>query len=178
MGYGITPVINVQIDNDNLNSLIERDSSFGNAFDKMLENLRAKQLTIPKIKSNPIFFEKLQFYNQFAKIILNFSNTKEYILDEDYYVSSPAEVFEILIAIRTLSLKIPDAVFKLGIGDIAVFWADFTLKNGELINIKFTRKTNEGDIQDINDPSLLSAEDAFVCSKEEMMDFFNGLIRF
>ena len=175
MGYGIAPVIDVLIDNENLSSSFEENPMLEKSFDKMLDALRAKKLTIPKIESNPIFFKTLWFYNRLTNLVLDFSNTKSPLLDEEETVPSPQEILEILIAVRALSSKMPDTVVKLGIGDIAVFWADFTFQEGELMNIGLTRETDGGEIQKVKNPGLFSSQDAFVCSKEEMMEFLKDM---
>jgi hypothetical protein len=175
MGYGIAPVVNVLIDNENLASLFEEDPMLEKSFDIMLDALRSQKLTIPDIERNPIFFKTLKFYNRLTSVVLDFSNTKSPLLDEEETVPSPPDILEILIAVWALSSKMPDTVVKLGIGDIAVFWADFTFQEGELISIDLTRETYDGAIQKVKNPGLFSSQDAFVCSKEEMMEFFDRM---
>ena len=66
---------------------------------------------------------------------------------------------------------IPDLKFQLGLGDIAAMWLDMEFEKGKVVKVKRTfRKQSGMSLQDIIDEAQ---GEAFVCSREELTDFFN-----
>lgn len=131
-------------------------------------------MQLPAIKSNPIFFEVLDFFNRLSRVKLNFSSLDKVLLNEDYTPSHPAEILEILVALFAFSQTMPETTITVGIGDIAVFWAEFVFKNGVLVNQKALDDKGSYDFEEILDPENLKEENAFVCSREEVKDFFES----
>jgi hypothetical protein len=60
----------------------------------------------------------------------------------------------------------PGTIITVGIGDTAIFLAEFVFKNGVLVNQKALSDKGFYEFEEILDPENLKEEDAFVCSKE------------
>jgi hypothetical protein len=176
MGYSIEPLFELKLDDVDFLETLNQDEIFEKEIGEIFQKLKSKKLNIPKIKSNPVFFSSLEFYcNNNNLKFLEFDAIEGYFTDEDSSIPNCIEVLEILIFLIELSKKNPSSNITFGIGDMDYFWVDLTILNGKLIDYKTygtDKNGNEIENPNVND---LQEFDGFICSKEEIVEFFNTI---
>jgi hypothetical protein len=148
------------------------------AFKEVLEEIKSKKIKISLDHEESMFFKDVNYYLRFTKGGFFKLNTgseisgndyssnyeiEEYIFEPDVYIHSPLTVLDLLIFSYFYSKQLPKHTIEFGLGDSALFWADFKLKNGQLKT--FSHEFGDGE----------EGGDGFICSKMEMMAFFNIL---
>jgi hypothetical protein len=87
-----------------------------------------------------------------------------YLLQHDNYVESPEVVLELLFFTFYISKKIPKSEIYLGLGDVAYFWMDLKLCNGEIVEF-ISESDNDSDEETWG----------FKCSESEIRQFIVAL---
>jgi len=172
MGWGCPAVLNVEINNQRFDNVYENYEEFQKIYKQCILQIESQRVFFPKNIRNKLFFKELDFYLGFVNYSFDsYSHLLEFFLDEDNYIYSPIDAFQIMLTVAYLSHMIPDLKFKLGLGDIAAMWLDLEFENGKVVKVKRSIRKQEGMVlQDIIDEAR---GNAFVCSKEELVDFFN-----
>jgi hypothetical protein len=147
-------------------------------FKEVLVELKSKKIKISLDHKESMFFKDVNYYLNFSKGGIfelttgseisgnDYSSNyeiEEYIFEPEVYVHSPLIVMDLLIFSYFYSKRLPKNTIEFGLGDSALFWADFKLKNGQLK--KFSEEYGDGE----------EGGDGFICSKMEMMSFFKSL---
>ena len=172
MGWGCPAVLNVEINNQRFDNVYKDYEEFQKIYQECIHRMESQRVLFPKNIRNKLFFKELDFYLGFVNYSFDsYGHLLEFFLDEDNYVQSPIDAFQIMLTVAYLSHMIPDLKFKLGLGDIAAMWLDLEFENGKVVKVKRTTRKQDGmELQDIIDEAQ---GEAFVCSREELVDFFN-----
>ncbi len=169
--YELTSVKAIGKDLDKINVILS-------AYEEVLNDLKSSKVQLNLDHKEPLFFKDVKYYLSFTtggifelttgsaingnEYSSNYE-LNEYIFEDEVYIHSPLIILDLLIFSFFLSKKLPKSTIDFGLGDSALFWADFKLKNGQL------KKYSEeyGDSEE--------GGDGFMCSKMEMTSFFKSL---
>lgn len=169
--YELTSVKAIGKDLDKINVILS-------AYEEVLNDLKSSKVQLNLDHKEPLFFKDVKYYLSFTtggifemtsgsaindnEYSSNYE-LNEYIFEDEVYIHSPLIVLDLLIFSFFLSKKLPKSTIDFGLGDSALFWADFKLKNGQL------KKYSEeyGDSEE--------GGNGFMCSKMEMTSFFKSL---
>lgn len=169
----------VKLNNKKLSHLLESDKNINNIFEDSLSFLKKHEVIFPDRINTPIFFNHLCLF--YLTNSLGFSaSTKKYsygyvrnqILEKDCYILNPWELFEFLISISYLSTKFYDSIIDLGIGNANSFWMKIKFKNGIVID----SDGRDSKKNKLNHNKLYNEFDSFICSEDEINDFFSKSI--
>ncbi|MBM3184735.1 MAG: hypothetical protein FJZ67_00405 [Bacteroidetes bacterium] len=169
--YEFTAVKAIGKDLDKINNLLS-------AYQEVLNNLKSSKVQVNLDQKEPLFFKDVKYYLSFTtggifelttgsaingnEYSSNYE-LNEYIFEDEVYIHSPLIVLDLLIFSFFLSKKLPKSTIDFGLGDSALFWADFKLKNGQLKKFSYEYGDSE------------EGGDGFMCSKLEMTSFFKSL---
>jgi uncharacterized protein (TIGR02145 family) len=174
MGYSCAAAVNLKIDGIESQEL---NSQLKEVLSTTIEYLRNNVVNIKKDYDNSWFFTDMEFYSSFyrdnekaaldhaiMKKIIPYKGDYElepFLQKHDNYIYSPEEVLQLFLLCFFLSKKIPSAKIYLGLGDVALFWLNLELMDGEVTDINFETENN------YDEESW-----GFRCEELEMRQFF------
>jgi hypothetical protein len=178
MGWGSPALINVNINNQNFSEVYEKYFLFHEFCQKSIGYLELHKLVFPDKIRKKIFFDEVGYYARFASNSFDsYEHVLEYLLNENDYLHSPIDALKLMVTVSYFSYLMPETKYYLGIGDNAVMWLDMEFEKGKAVKIQrhFDEELNMSKEEIIDE----ARGQAFVCSQEEIEDFFkNGVFEF
>jgi len=157
---------------------LDKINAILSAYKEVLNDLKSRKVQVNLNHKEPHFFKDVNYYLSFTKGGIFETTTgsaingndyssnyelDEYIFEDEVYIHSPLIVLDLLIFSFFLSKRLSKSAIDFGLGDSALFWADFKLKNGQLKKFSYEYGDSE------------EGGDGFMCSKLEMTSFFKSL---
>jgi len=171
MGWGINAGFSADIDGIDIKEMCKNDDFFS-TLENCINYLNNNCLEMPKNIRKPLFLKELQYYSSFTNNnILDYYNTLDLIFDEDEFISHPSEALQITVLMSCLSTYLPESKIVIWLGDSDYCAIDIDFMNGVMtrFNRELYIETGMTEKEAIEE----ATGTAFVCTKEEIEDFFS-----